>query len=228
MSDVVVFEHDSLDSYDWDSEQKAKVKVPFRLSDLRCRVKISPGVTLGEIFKSVDRHPELKQVIAAYAWCGSIDEFHAEALKPRPEEQAEESKDRIVKLIVKQYAQLSDENEHKDFNIITEFCGSGPNKERWSVSCTPMNELAHLPVEIDETFTIERNWKEEILSIQKSLNLLEFLDAIYWDISFHGSPEDNARFVEELQQQIKEIDNGTAKLIPFEEVMKDFETEHKL
>ena len=219
MSDYVVFEHDRIAAFKWNSDLKKDEEVPFHLSDLRCRVKVSDGVTLGEIFESVDRHPDLKEVIAKYAWCSAIDAFHADARKPREED----DDGRLAKLVVSAYGEIFEHEEDKDFNLCLDFIGVDEKDQRWSVSYTPMYRLAHLPVVIDEEFTIRRNWTETVATATRVFTVLEFLEAIYWDISFHGGPEENVKFLEELKESIREIDEGRAKLVPFEDVMRELE-----
>jgi hypothetical protein len=223
MSDYVVFHSDRLAAYEWDGkEKKDYVEKPFRLTDLRVRVKVDDGVTLGQIFAIVDQHPTLKEVVAHYAWCGAIDEFHAQAREPRKD--LEES---LVKLVVSSYGEVFEHDGTNDFNISTDFIGVDAQGERWSVSYSPMYQLAHIPVVIDETFTIRRNWTESILSGKRVLSLLEFLEGIYWDISFHGGPKENEEFLAEMKERINEVEEGRAELVPFEDVMRSLEDEQE-
>lgn len=213
-----MFHHDRLAAYEWDGKLKEYVEKPVRLADLRVRVKVDDGVTLGEIFESVERFPDLKDIVANYAWCGAIDEFHADARKPRKDVEAD-----LVKLVVSAYGEVFEHKGENDFTLATDFIGVDAAGERWSVSYTPMYQLAHLPVVIEEKFAIRRNWQEEVFTGQRVFGLLEFLDAIYWDISFHGGPKDNEEFMEDMKERIKEIEDGTAKTVPFEDVMRSLE-----
>lgn len=224
MSDYVVFEHDRLSAYKWDSDLTTYVESPFRLSDIRCRVQIADGVTLGEIFESVDKLPELKNFISAYSWCRAIDEFHHDARQPITKSSHEVE---LVQLVVSSYGELSEYKKEKHFDICTDFIGRDAAGERWSVSYSPMSNLAHLPVIIDEKFVVRKNYTEEVLTATKTFSILEFLDAIYWDISFHGSPTDNIEFLKELKESINEIEEGRVELVPLEDVMREFGIEEQ-
>jgi hypothetical protein len=48
-----------------------------------------------------------------------------------------------------------------------------------------------------------------------SFTLLDVLGEIYWEISFYGRPEDRDRESAELRERMREIEEGTAKLIPW-------------
>jgi hypothetical protein len=55
-----------------------------------------------------------------------------------------------------------------------------------------------------------------------NFNLLSILDAVYWDISFYGGPQEAEEFKEELCRRVDEIKSGEAKLIPFEDIKKEW------
>lgn len=56
-----------------------------------------------------------------------------------------------------------------------------------------------------------------------SISLFDFLYAIFWELSFHGGPEATAKVKEDLIKSVEEIKNGTAKLIPADEVFKELD-----
>lgn len=53
--------------------------------------------------------------------------------------------------------------------------------------------------------------------------MLEILDAIYDDISFHGGPAENAAFIEQMKDTVEKIKSGEIKTVPIDEVFKDLE-----
>jgi hypothetical protein len=98
---------------------------------------------------------------------------------------------------------------------------------QYSVSYSPMWKLADLPVNLNKEFTIYEPYpyKEKqpanLLKAEKEFSLLDVLDAIYYDISFMGGPAENAEFIEEMGRRMEEIDSGTVKTIPWEDVKKE-------
>jgi hypothetical protein len=79
-----------------------------------------------------------------------------------------------------------------------------------------MYELAHLPVKLNNQCHLYDN-KKLVFSGQKDFTLLEVLDAIYWDISFMGGPEDNSDFLEEMKDRVESIETGDAKILTWGE-----------
>lgn len=100
---------------------------------------------------------------------------------------------------------------------------------KYSVSYSPMWKLADLPVRLNKTFDVYEPFDlnnpkkdpEKLLSSTREYTLLDVLDAIYWDISFMGGPEDNANFIEQMKDTVEQIRNGEVPMIPIEQVFTD-------
>jgi len=60
------------------------------------------------------------------------------------------------------------------------------------------------------------------LQVVKSerITLGNFIREILWELSWHGSPEDSEKIGQGLKEQVTEIDAGTAKTVPHEDVME--------
>lgn len=131
--------------------------------------------------------------------------------------------------------------QEKDFETFVGFTGIGAatkdypsnrpdGKVSYAVSYSPMWELADLPVKLNKSLNVSEPWEsgkhnrnklpEKILTATRQFTLLEVLDAIYWDISFMGGPQDNANFLEEMKETVEEIKNGLP-MIPIEQVFTD-------
>lgn len=195
-------------------------KYPFQC--IRDTVDIEPDVTLGDIFRMVEADEILTNFIACYSYCGWIGEFHEAAKEPLTKEDSGE----VVALEISHVLEVHDYDGKFPTSIEywQNFSGVGRDGGEhpfYSVSYTPVNELVHLPVMLNKKVKCMRNWTEKLLEGEKEFSLLEVLDCIYYDISFHGGPKDNATFIEELDEQIKDIDEGRAELIPFEDVLAE-------
>jgi hypothetical protein len=70
-----------------------------------------------------------------------------------------------------------------------------------------------------------RDYKYQQIDISYKPTLCEFLHDVFTDLCFCGSPENRDAHTEELKSRMDEIDNGTAKLVPFDidEFLKDEE-----
>ena len=76
-------------------------------------------------------------------------------------------------------------------------------KEEYAVSFRSWDELANIPISEE---ALRNNTYEEIVA--------HFI----WEITFYGSEEQSKCISNSLQQTVKEIKEGTAQLLPWEEV----------
>jgi hypothetical protein len=176
------------------------------LTYLRCTVgDVEPGTTLGDVFRAVERYPLLEAFMSQYSWCHDIYGFHGEAKKPLvklfdPESPGDD--DPLLAVVVKQYSVIDDPHGHPYFGTDIYGRASGTGKygyTKYGISLTPVNELAVLPIEIEKD-----GWD--------GMNLLQFLDAIYWEISFYGGTPDSRNDIRDtLRKTVAEIKGGLKK-----------------
>jgi hypothetical protein len=217
--------------YEWDSEAKdykPMLKGSTALLHLRSRCVLDDGLSLGDLFNAVDDDPLLLQVIGSYSWCGPIHEFHKQARLPQPPPK-EDDEEPLVAVVIEPFAELHRNYENKEApdtfeGVYMHFSGLGSKGTSYSISCTPMNQLAHLPVQISTSIRFSKNF-EKMFDAEYHPSLLEVLDAVYWDISFHGGPQENAEFIEGLDRMMDDIENGRVKTIPLalDDLLKDDE-----
>jgi hypothetical protein len=256
MSDYVEFTPDGLIVHKWNGKKRKFIqKKPKKLTiitHLRSRCVIAEGTTLGQIFDAVDKYKLLKMVISQYSWCRQLESFHAQAKERRYVENQEE----IQYLELYHHPEVYKTTETKkhpggtrertivvDFNTSIGFHGIGIDSNgstiNYSVSYNPMWELVDLPVKLNKTFDVYEPLNldgvykkpEKLLTSTREFTLLEVLDAIYWDISFMGGPEENAEFIDQMSERIDQIENGNIPMIPIEQVfteMKDQESDVKI
>lgn len=177
---------------------------------------VSENLTLGDVFNFVEKHEILHDFIAFYSWCRPIDEFHAQAKLPNDENDEKiwhlEIYRRVSLYVKKNYfnfdpnlhgiGELSDaEKQHYINNSLPL-----PNHTNYGISCAKMNNLAHLPIHLNYDCDVYENDKQHKVihhtQYKMDYTLLDILDAIYWEISFFGGPEDNLE--KEIEENFKE------------------------
>lgn len=84
----------------------------------------------------------------------------------------------------------------------------------WSVSTTPLRELLAIPIRINPSVSICENdlsakkYGHELEKIQlMGINLGQVLHGILWELSWHGGPESQSQFVDELNERVEDIKN---------------------
>jgi hypothetical protein len=200
----------------WNSETKTydeyRPDNAVILRYLRHDVSIEPGTTLGDVFRMVESYPNLQAFIAQYSWCEGIERFHQEARRPLiklydPDEEVDDQP--LVATCINQFGSISEEGW---LSISADFHGRDEHTNtKFGVGMTPVNELVNLPIELCETVKISTGIERdaEVISWKKGITLLDFLDSIYWEISFYGvDPECRDEMRDEVRQTVADIRCG--------------------
>lgn len=254
MSVQIVITKDAINVHRFEDDSIEQILEPIEdetsLTHLREICKIADNVTLGDIFSHVEKLPLLKLFISQYSWCSAIDEFHEQAKLPRVEHGSENNRIDYIEIShsiesTQLIQRITHPGGHRErlrtvnYDHSPDLHGVGVmNKHMdgglpvsFSMSLSPMNSIAHLPVKINQTFKVyepfdpkRHNSAERpqlLIEDDRPFSFLEVLDAIYWDISFYGGPQQIADFTAEQIDTVEKIKSGEIKTIPFEEAFKD-------
>lgn len=209
MADKVHISKRGIQALKWDSDlrQYVEQKIQSALCVLRCACHIDADVTLADIFRAVEQDPELVRFLEQWSWC-DLDAFHTEARKP-----ATAASD----LSYIEIAKYFEWDEHEAQETV-DVSGIGEPDEHgmthYGIDFTPVNQLVHLPVRLRPRMEIRKDHKT-LGEAPCTFTLLDVLGWIYWEISFYGSPEDRDRQGAELQESVREVEDGRATLIPW-------------
>lgn len=214
MSEYIRITKEGMFEHEWDPETRTwpATKVEKKVvSRLRNTCKIDPDVTLRDIFELVASSPELLAFFAEYSWCRSISEFHEQARQPGPQLSG------IEYLEIVRHIAISTSNwEGKpDVEMPIDFGGVGKDGTHYSCSLTPMNQIAHLPLRLNLECKMFMDHKLTG-TYATGFSLLDVLDTIYDDISFHGSPKETEEVSRELVTMMEDIKAGRAETTPWE------------
>lgn len=102
-----------------------------------------------------------------------------------------------------------------------------------AIEFDPLYYLADLPIKIGKKLHITdydvkccKDWDSNV-DFQPSITLIELLHAIFWELSFCGSPEQRDSQMKELNRRVDEIDKAGKEgrldeiMVPWEKVKKD-------
>ena len=204
---------------------------------------IEDNFSLRDLFDLMDSHEALKCFVAQYSWCRSIDEFHAAAKLP-----AEPTTLKFLKITKRGEVHAYD--GERDIGLDCDVHGHGPlsdqEKEEWmkygvqdedgkpksppqfqdyGIGFSPMSQLADLSLATDDTLEIHEYKADLVTCGRQPFALLEIIDAVYWEISFYGGPEEAHAMCEDLKQRVEDVKSGVEKTIPFDEVKADLDRE---
>ena len=202
-------------------------------------VTVAPDVTLDDVFKLVMDEPVMQAVFR--------QEFVAELCEEVRKGPVSKEEEHWQKLEYLELYQVWTRNSATaEFGEVNRFHlhGVGVVQEediceheylthkkgertKWAISLAPVRELLHLPVRVNfEVKVCEDDLDAKLYaeSIQtgtnRAITLGSFIRETLWELSWHGSPKDSADVMQGLKEQVAELDNGTMKTIPHEDVLE--------
>lgn len=223
---TVFFTKAGLFHEDWNGKKnvRRRVKKASVWTHLRDACEIEDGVTLLDIFRTVDQYKALKVFMAQYSWCKALEDFHVQAEEPDLSGEEEDPDEEMTHLEIYWHAEYSKFEKANYVELSPGFHGLGPAKGkhandfsdgimRWAIDFSPMYRLADLPVRLDKAveFFQANDYKpgrKPIIKGEREFSLQDVLDAIYWEISFHGDPQDKREKLDELKERVGEIKKG--------------------
>jgi hypothetical protein len=210
MIDEVHLTRAGIQGFDWDADlgQYVKREIPAALEALRSACHIDPGVILGDIFRAVERDQELVRFLAAWAAC-DVDALHEEARRPTDQPSA------FTSIEIVKYFESTQWGAQETIAVSAIGEPDERGATRYAIDFTPASELVDLPVRLRPAIEIRKD-REKLGEARSTFTLLEVLGEIYWEIGFHGSPEQRDQVGTELLESVREIQEGRADLIPWE------------
>ena len=206
-------------------------------------VELAPDVTLSDIFKLLDRCPELRSVLRR----DFAEDLCAEARKgPLPQSQGDDPEEVGGIEFLELYRSWAFDSSKKAYSSTfrLDLHGVGPvlpadvpsysvkagERIKWSVSLTPLRELLSLPVRYRAEFSITeddidaRAYGDVVAEAAcPEISLGQVMHGLLYELSFHGGPADQTEFRDELLRRKAEVDSGEAELIPADDVFAEFD-----
>jgi hypothetical protein len=202
----------------WKTDQHQYVEEEFvSFNCLRESVtEVKEGVTLADIITFTARDEMLRLIVGAYSGCKVLDFYEELRQGVKPLSPDNELKYCTVAMEV-EIIESRKYKIDKELEATLGFYGCGDEKKTWALDLAPLTEIAALPFRLEANATVA-SMQEGSYEAERDLkympNLLELLDAIFFDISFHGSPAEKADRLNTLKEEVKSINDGTAKLVP--------------
>lgn len=199
-------------------------------------VELDKRTTFGTIISLLYLNKDVTNYIFGRTLGGvDIEDFFRDMNKPPDVDQKNDYK--TAYLEVSQYPDIwkYDKREKRfDYsNILSFHCIKHENNEDvpYSIAFTKLCNLKKHTVRINLEMdfivndTTKKITKESLITPLvktklETFRLYDFLWAILYEISWHGTPEDRDNFSEQLIQKVKDIDDGNIELISWEEAMK--------
>lgn len=205
------FEH-----LEWDRTLRQNVKKEFVSYDCMREgvTEVEEGVTLADIISFTAQDEMLSILIGAYSGCNVLD--FEEELKQGvdPLSPTDEVKYCTVAMEVRVWT-VSKRRGSKTLEVTLDFRGCGDDKKQYALDLAALSEIAALPFRLGSNASFGRfseDSTEQEDGLEYTPTLLEVLDAIFFDLSFHGSSVDKAERRKEINQRLKALEDGTDTL----------------
>lgn len=196
-------------------------------------VELDTGFTLGDLFHLIDRDDvALLAYILNENLLPVLEEAREGPLPPDGEGPPEPDREASLQFL-RVYNQHEDGELHRGLDAwgswdqpFDDAEGPAGRRDTWfSVSLTSVGRLLHLPIRYDpEVLFLDRAGGTEYVG-RVGITLIEFLKAVFADLTFYGSPEDRDGFRRDLGRRVEEFKRGDVELIPVEEVLRDLRRE---
>ena len=203
------FEH-----FEWAGDLRKDVEKEFVSFDcLREGVtEVEEGVTLEDIITFTARDEMLRLIVGAYSGCRVMDFYDDLKQGVKPLDPDEDLKYCTVAMEV-EIVESRKYKLDKELEATLGFYGCGDDKKMWILDLAPLAKIAALPFRLAANATVsfmrEGNYQVET-DLKYIPNLLELLDAIFFDLSLHGSAAEKAVQLRTLKEEVKSIEDGTA------------------
>lgn len=200
------FEH-----FEWGGDLSKLVEKEFVSFDcLRESVtEVEAGVTLEDIITFTARDEMLRLFIGAYSGCRVLDFYDELKQGVKPLDPDEDLKYCTVAMEV-EIVESRKYKLDKELEATLGFYGCGNDQKMWILDLAPLAKIAALPFRLAAnavvSFMREGSYEAEA-ALKYTPNLLELLDAIFFDISLHGSPAEKAVRLRTLKEEVKSIED---------------------
>lgn len=220
---------------------KTKIDVTARGHEfLFEEVALAEDVTLADIFGLLEASPLLVEVYRR----NFAQQLQAEAQKGPLKAKKCKKSERIDSLALCSHWHQDTSSDSISGNHLLHLDGQGPvlqkasreygvkagERVKFSVSLTPLRELLSLPLRINlQTPVYEADLdaflcNQELRAIrQEGFTLGQVIQSVLWELSFHGTPAQSAKFTASLKKEMDEIKAGTSKTVPVGDMFEGFD-----
>lgn len=226
MSEIILNKNGTITTNYWNPKHRQHIKTKFLtpgdavLGLLQSNVTLEDGYTLRSLFKLLEKYPVLLWL--EWSFINFIDEY-----KSCPPKGC--VSDNLTHIVIAKYASIDCCGEEKELIVSTHVSGKIEGiEETYALDFSPLNTLLDLKLQFDtagfykeEDLYKKGRAKKKVEYYPHSYTLWDLCTSIMGELSFHGTPALRDSRMDDLKQRCEDIKNGTAELIPFEDVMKE-------
>ncbi len=205
--------------------ERKKISVPSFLPFMNEPLEIEEGATFKTFFNHIMREKEkYSEFFASHLGHYDLKVFDEEWQKPY----VKEKDDGMEFLEI--YWHVDYDREDNIINEQPALHGRGyaakDGVTAYAIDFTPLNKLKKYPLKLNTEYIIEEYMRRKprsrkIFAGKKSFTVYDVIDAVLYEITFYGGPQQRNEQLEELKRRVDEVERGEAKLIPMEEMFAE-------
>lgn len=189
---------------------------------------LDPDITLKDIIILVYSNKVLTTLVESYGQC-NVEAFFKEVQKPALKSTLHYIE--LSRTITLQKKLKPARPDRCSINLDVHGIGPGENGvviNNWAIDFTPVSDMADVPIRLQADLEF-RDYREEGSygnpgeKFKDYFTLIEVVGELFWEISFHGSPETRNEILGEVLDAKKAVEDGTATLRPWSDIRKKFE-----
>jgi hypothetical protein len=215
----------------------------LRVADLMAPVEIAEDFTLGDLCRIINHFEDIDiETFSTLLHC-PLEPLLEECLRPRDTSSLPKSDLHYIRLFWEcEYDACTQDRSPSASSLALSVDGIGDIWEeyqpggrfyeegrdaahcnRYGIELAPLYTLRDLPLRIDPIMTVRPSPTQKAshpsLDIPApGVTVLQLIHALFWELSFFGTPEQRDAAGEELGQQVKRIKAGEERLIPYEDI----------
>jgi hypothetical protein len=203
----------------WKEESISKLKINF-LSLLRTNVFFDSKLTINGFMNQLETYSDIIDSTFEASSRGYKLEFYLKNM--RENDLTDECLD-LSSVEFYRAVEIWDDD-------ISEYCSfhakSKNDKLNYSLTFSPIKNWKHLPFKLNTEYAIYNYDKKEsvnipMISSNKYYTLYEILDSFIFELTYHGSPEEQAERNDELLDTCSKIEKGEMKMYSLDEIYLD-------
>ena len=229
-------------------EEISAIEVDSLASHMQCGIKLDPGTLFDDVWSYIEKDWEFFDIafsksLGRYDLKLYVDQFK----KPGRDKEDDDPDNSIHYLVITWYAEADSWEDEKTITWMAEFGGFGrhhdkdfaeePHDANYGLDFTPINDMKGYELKLDESVIFrhddftkksKKTIYETLFEGTRDYEVYDVINAILFEISWHGAPNSQMSFMANMDQVVAEakdaLDKGDkSKFVDLEDIDKERE-----
>ena len=210
-------------------DPKIEKEIDSLLPFFNAPIEVEEGILFDDIWRYIEKDYAIYNVIFSEALGGFDLKLYVDQFKlPSKSREDEDPENHMATLEVEWDIEINRWNGKDELYILASFGGYGPQKHPiadgkewkgeggWAIDLNPINDFKGMPFRIKTDYSLHlrdlgayktggKTHQEISPKITTTMTVYDMLYAIFFEISYHGKPNDQLKMIHEMDQRIAEL-----------------------